>query len=454
MDTSELQKIKQRYNIVGNSDGLNHALDVALQVAPTDLSVLIIGESGVGKEIIPRVIHDNSPRRREKYFAINCGSIPEGTIDSELFGHEKGSFTGAIGESEGYFGIANKGTIFLDEVGELPIQTQARLLRVLETGEYIRVGGTEIRKTDVRIVAATNVNMRKAVSEGRFREDLYYRLNTIPIQMPALRERGNDILLLFRLFAMQMAEKYRLPKISLSDEAKQIMLKYKWPGNVRQLKNITEQMSVLSREREIDAQTLTQFIPRDEESTQLATIQKDGKDDHSYASERELLYKILYELRGNVSDLRREMNSLRKQLDEARQLGSTGGYVSPVQPNTQVAPVSSASPVSSVSPVPSVSSVPSVSPVSSVPPITDLDELQHIRQEIATGGIRGTYKPETEDAEIEEIKEENENLNLSDLSKQMIEKALERNNGNRKKAAEELGISDRTLYRKINKYKL
>ena len=455
MDTSELQKIKQRYNIVGNSDGLNHALDVALQVSPTDLSVLIIGESGVGKEIIPRVIHDNSPRRREKYFAINCGSIPEGTIDSELFGHEKGSFTGAIGESEGYFGIANKGTIFLDEVGELPIQTQARLLRVLETGEYIRVGGTEIRKTDVRIVAATNVNMRKAVSEGRFREDLYYRLNTIPIQMPALRERGDDILLLFRLFAMQMAEKYRLPKISLSDEAKQIMLKYKWPGNVRQLKNITEQMSVLSREREINAQTLTQFIPRDEESTQLATIQKDGKDDHSYASERELLYKILYELRGNVSDLRREMNSLRKQLDETRQLGGTGGYVSPVQPNTQVTPVSAVSPVSSVSPVPSVSSVPSVSPVtSSVPPITDLDELQHIRQEIATGGIRGTYKPEAEDAEIEEIKEENENLNLSDLSKQMIEKALERNNGNRKKAAEELGISDRTLYRKINKYKL
>ena len=451
MDTSELQKIKQRYNIVGNSDGLNHALDVALQVAPTDLSVLIIGESGVGKEIIPRVIHDNSPRRREKYFAINCGSIPEGTIDSELFGHEKGSFTGAIGESEGYFGIANKGTIFLDEVGELPIQTQARLLRVLETGEYIRVGGTEIRKTDVRIVAATNVNMRKAVSEGRFREDLYYRLNTIPIQMPALRERGDDILLLFRLFAMQMAEKYRLPKISLSDEAKQIMLKYKWPGNVRQLKNITEQMSVLSREREIDAQTLTQFIPRDEESTQLATIQKDGNDDHSYASERELLYKILYELRGNVSDLRREMNSLRKQLDEARQLGGTSGYVSPVQPSTQVAPVSAVTPVSSV---PTVSSVSPVSPVSSVPPITDLDELQHIRQEMAAGGMRGTYKPEAEDAEIEEIKEENENLNLSDLSKQMIEKALERNNGNRKKAAEELGISDRTLYRKINKYKL
>ena len=284
MDNSELQKIKQRYNIVGNSDGLNHALDVALQVAPTDLSVLIIGESGVGKEIIPRVIHDNSPRRREKYFAINCGSIPEGTIDSELFGHEKGSFTGAIGESEGYFGIANKGTIFLDEVGELPIQTQARLLRVLETGEYIRVGGTEIRKTNVRIVAATNVNMRKAVSEGRFREDLYYRLNTIPIQMPPLRERGGDILLLFRLFAMQMAEKYHLPKISLSEDAKQLMLKYKWPGNVRQLKNITEQMSVLSKEREIGLDALLQFIPKDEESTQLAPIPQQSVGQHSYES--------------------------------------------------------------------------------------------------------------------------------------------------------------------------
>ena len=305
MNTTELQRIKQRYNIVGNCDGLNRALDVALQVAPTDLSVLIIGESGVGKEIIPRIIHDNSPRKREKYFAINCGSIPEGTIDSELFGHEKGSFTGASGESEGYFGIANKGTIFLDEVGELPMATQARLLRVLETGEYIRVGGQEIRKTDVRIVAATNVNMRKAISEGKFREDLFYRLNTIPIQIPPLRERGEDIMLLFRLFAMQMAEKYRLPKITLTDEARQILLQYKWPGNVRQLKNITEQMSVLSEKREIDADTILHFIPRDQDSTQLAPIQNNGA--HSYESEREILYKILYELRGNVSDLRRDL---------------------------------------------------------------------------------------------------------------------------------------------------
>ena len=274
MNTSELQKVKQRYSIVGNSDELNHALDVALQVAPTDLSVLIFGESGVGKEIVPRVIHDHSPRRRERYFAINCGSIPEGTIDSELFGHEKGSFTGAIGESEGYFGIANKGTIFLDEVGELPLATQARLLRVLETGEYIRVGGQEIRKIDVRIVAATNVNMPKAISEGRFREDLYYRLNTIPIKMPPLRDRGEDVILLFHLFSMQMAEKYRLPKISLTEDAKQLMLNYKWPGNVRQLKNITEQMSVLVKDREINAQLLQQFIPRDPESTQLAPISR------------------------------------------------------------------------------------------------------------------------------------------------------------------------------------
>lgn len=439
MDNSELQKIKQRYNIVGNSDGLNHALDVALQVAPTDLSVLIIGESGVGKEIIPRVIHDNSPRRREKYFAINCGSIPEGTIDSELFGHEKGSFTGAIGESEGYFGIANKGTIFLDEVGELPIQTQARLLRVLETGEYIRVGGTEIRKTNVRIVAATNVNMRKAISEGRFREDLYYRLNTIPIQMPPLRERGNDILLLFRLFAMQMAEKYNLPKISLTEDAKKLMLKYKWPGNVRQLKNITEQMSVLSSEREINMETLMHFIPRDEETTQLATIPQSNNTSHSYENEREFLYKILYELRGNVSDLRREVGSLRKQLDEARQLRGAEGFSSPTS-------VSSMSPTTYPA---EFEKTQSITPAEGI--------IQHdtgiIRHE--PGIIRADEmgQSEPEEIEAEEIKE-NDSLNLDDLSKQMIEKALERNNGNRKKAAEELGISDRTLYRKINKYKL
>mgnify|MGYP002764872170 FL=1 len=414
MNTSELQRIKQRYNIVGNCDDLNHALDVALQVAPTDLSVLIVGESGVGKEIIPRVIHDNSPRRREKYFAINCGAIPEGTIDSELFGHEKGAYTGAVGEGDGYFGVANKGTIFLDEVGELPVATQARLLRVLETGEYIRVGGQEIRKTNVRIVAATNVNMRKAISEGRFREDLYYRLNTIPINMPPLRDRGNDILLLFRLFAMQMADKYRLPKVTLTDDAKQLLLHYKWPGNVRQLKNITEQMSVLSEKREINAQDLKRFIPDNPDSTELSTITKPGQ--HSYESEREILYKILYELRGNIADLRRDLTSMRKQIDEERELRQAGLNSAMIEGATRV------------------------------PAIMEGSGFRE------SGSFRN---PSPQDADAEEIKaEEPESLNLNDLGRQMLEKALERNGGNRKKAAQELGISDRTLYRRIKQYGL
>ena len=408
MNTSELQTIKQRYSIVGNCEALNRALDVALQVAPTDLSVLIVGESGVGKEIIPRVIHDNSPRRREKYFAINCGSIPEGTIDSELFGHVKGSFTGAINDSPGYFGVAHKGTLFLDEVGELPMATQARLLRVLENGEYIPVGGTEIRKTDVRVVAATNVNIRQAISEGRFREDLYYRLNQVPVQMPPLRERGEDIVLLFRLFAMQMAEKYRMDKVVLTDEAKRLLMRYKWPGNVRQLKNITEQISILSTERTITPDILLKFIPQDQESTQLATIHREGE--HSFESEREILYKILFELRGNVNDMRREMGALKKQIEEVQ-----GGR--PLAADTTLA-------------------------------ATQLSPLQPI-QPLAS--------PMMEDAEAEEyveLEHEPESLNLSDIGRQMLEKALERNAGNRKKAAQELGISDRTLYRRLKQYGL
>lgn len=398
MDTAELQRIKQRYNIVGNCDALNHVLDVALQVAPTDLSVLIIGESGVGKEIIPRVIHDMSPRRRAKYFAINCGSIPEGTIDSELFGHVKGSYTGAVADSPGYFGVADKGTLFLDEVGELPLATQARLLRVLETGEYIPVGGTEIRKTDVRIVAATNVNIRQAISEGRFREDLYYRLNSIPIQMPPLRDRGEDIVLLFRLFALQMAEKYHMERIVLTDEAKQMLMRYKWPGNVRQLKNITEQMSILSNERIITPAILSKFIPQDRETTQLAVV--GNSSDHTFENEREILYKILFELRGNVNDMRREISMLKKQMDDVK--------------------TTPASPIHTISPI-----APIAAPL--------------------------------EDAEAEEYIEptpEQENLNLNDLSRQMLEKALERNGGNRKRAAQELGISDRTLYRRLRQYGL
>ena len=407
MNSSELQTIKQRYNIVGNCEALNRAIDVALQVAPTDLSVLIVGESGVGKEILPRIIHDNSPRRREKYFAINCGSIPEGTIDSELFGHVKGSFTGAINDSPGYFGVAHKGTLFLDEVGELPMATQARLLRVLETGEYIPVGATEVRKTNVRIVAATNVNIRQAINEGRFREDLYYRLNQVPVQMPPLRERGEDIILLFRLFAMQMAEKYRMDKVVLTEESKQLLMRYKWPGNVRQLKNITEQISILSTQRTITPQVLLQFIPQDQESTQLATIHREG--DHSFESEREILYKILFELRGNVNDMRREMSMLKKQLEDVQNVKSVAPMQADVLPTTQLSPIRNVQ----------------------------------------------TVEPDMEDAEAEEYvepKREPENLNLNDLGRQMLEKALERNGGNRKKAAKELGISDRTLYRRLKQY--
>ena len=390
---------------MGNCDGLNHVLDVALQVAPTNLSVLIIGESGVGKEIIPRVIHDNSPRRREKYFAINCGSIPEGTIDSELFGHVKGSYTGAINDSPGYFGASNKGTLFLDEVGELPLATQARLLRVLETGEYIPVGATEVKKTDVRIVAATNVNVQKAISEGRFREDLYYRLNEVMLQMPPLRERGEDIVLLFRLFAMQMAEEYKMDRVVLTDEAKQMLMRYKWPGNIRQLKNLTRQISVLSPERTITPEVLAKFIPQDRESTQLAVVNQSGE--HSFENEREILYKILFELRGNVNDMRREMGMLKKQLDDVQ--GNARGTIA--TPSTALSPVQPIRPIS--------------------PTLED--------------AVAEEYIEPTTDAE---------NLNLNDLSRQMLEKALERNNGNRKKAAQELGISDRTLYRRLKQYGL
>ena len=395
MKVSELQDIKQRYKIVGNSPSLNHALDVALQVAPTDLSVLIVGESGVGKEVIPRIIHDCSPRRRGKYFAINCGSIPEGTIDSELFGHVKGSFTGAISDSPGYFGAADKGTLFLDEVGELPISTQARLLRVLETGEYIPVGATDVRKTDVRVVAATNVNMQRAISEGRFREDLYYRLNSIPIHMPPLRERGDDIPLLFRFFAMQMAEKYKMEKVVLTDEARAMLMRYKWPGNIRQLKNVTEQISILSPQREITAEVLSEYIPQDLETTQLVSMSHKGDSDHSFESEREILYKILYEVRGHVNELTQEIDSLKKKLNAST-------------PNTP-----------------------------------------------AVAAPTQNYLPRVaEDAVAEEYVEPNNSLNLETIEKQMLVKALERNNGNRKKAAEELGYSDRTLYRRLKQYGL
>jgi len=411
MKNTELQNIKQRYNIVGNCEALNNALDVALKVAPIDLSVLIFGESGVGKDILPRIIHDNSPRRREKYFVINCGAIPEGTIDSELFGHVKGSFTGAINDSPGYFGVANKGTLFLDEVGELPIATQARLLRVLENGEYIPVGATEVRKTDVRIVAATNVNIEQAISEGKFRSDLYYRLNRINIQMPPLRERGEDIVLLFRLFALEMAERYHMEKVVLSDEAKQMLMHYKWPGNIRQLKSITEQVSIFSTERLITPEILIRFIPHDQETTQLATL-SNKEDDHSFKNEREILYKILFEMRSNVNDMRHELSTLKKKIEDI-QNGTS-------QPATQL-------------PATQLSTIPAYKPL----------------PQQAT--------PQAEYAIAEEYVEpekEPENLNVNDWSRQALEKALNRNGGNRKRAAQELGISDRTLYRRLKQYGL
>lgn len=404
MDLTKIQRIKQRYDIIGNYEGLNRALDVALQVAMTDLSVLITGENGVGKEVFPRLIHDNSARKSKKYFAVNCGSIPEGTIDSELFGHEKGAFTGAIGEREGYFGVANGGTLFLDEVGELPLSTQARLLRVLETGEYIRVGASDVRKTDVRIVAATNVDMAKAISEGKFRQDLYYRLNTIPISIPALRERGEDVYLLFRKFALEMSEKYKMPAIYLTDEAKKVLMSYSWPGNVRQLKNITENMSITSEDREISAGILRRYLPEDPHRGQLVTVSNDSAG-HSFENEREILYQILFDLRRDVSELKRIVREQQTQgtsnvpAREYRYVTAEGSILPPEQSKTEV-----------------------------------------------------KEKDKAKELPADEYVEES--VTLDDYEREVVKRALERNMGRRKETARALGISERTLYRKIKEYGL
>lgn len=404
MDLTKIQRIKQRYDIIGNYEGLNRALDVALQVAMTDLSVLITGENGVGKEVFPRLIHDNSARKSKKYFAVNCGSIPEGTIDSELFGHEKGAFTGAIGEREGYFGVANGGTLFLDEVGELPLSTQARLLRVLETGEYIRVGASDVRKTDVRIVAATNVDMAKAINEGKFRQDLYYRLNTIPISIPALRERGEDVYLLFRKFALEMSEKYKMPAIYLTDEAKKVLMSYSWPGNVRQLKNITENMSITSEDREISAGILRRYLPEDPHRGQLVTVSNDNAG-HSFENEREILYQILFDLRRDVSELKRIVREQQTQgtsnvpAREYRYVTAEGSILPPEQSKTEV-----------------------------------------------------TEKDRAKELPADEYVEES--VTLDDYEREVVKRALERNMGRRKETARALGISERTLYRKIKEYGL
>ena len=418
MDYKELQPIKQRYGIVGNCEGLNHALDIALQVAKTDLSVLITGESGVGKEVIPRLIHDNSRRRMRKYFAINCGSIPEGTIDSELFGHEKGAFTGAIAEHEGYFGAANGGTLFLDEVGELPLSTQARLLRVLESGEYIRVGSSEVRKTDVRIVAATNVNIQNAIRDGKFREDLFFRLSTIPIKMPPLRERGEDIILRFKKFAMEIASKYQMPeRITLTPEAAEVMKRYKWPGNIRQLKNVTEQMSILMRDsRIVTPEILSDYEiwPMIEERGGLVRVGASNGDAHTYQSEREMLFQM-------INALHREVNELKQQIAQ-------GGGLGQMSMESHV----------TVPSVPQVTPAVTVMPSAPVAPPAYHDHPTHVQ-------------PDTTPYAEEYVEE---SLSIEDQEKRLIIKALEKNRGRRKKAAEELHISERTLYRKIKEYGL
>lgn len=409
LTSSQLQQIKMKYGVIGNTDGLNRALDIALQVAPTDLSVLIVGESGVGKEIFPRIIHDNSIRKHKKYFAVNCGSIPEGTIDSELFGHEKGSFTGAIGESSGYFGAADGGTLFLDEVGELPLSTQARLLRVLETGEYIRVGSSDVRKTNVRIVAATNVNMVEAVKNGEFREDLYYRLNTIPIHIPPLRERQSDIPLLFRKFANEISEKYNMPPIRLDDDATRILMNYAWPGNIRQLKNITEQISVIEEQRNITADIIQRYVPRQEESTQLVSMDMSGGGAHQKMNQpsdnERVLYKILFELQKEVNDL--------KNIVHDRLSGDNKTIISRAHP--MIIPADN---------------TPVINPPEHRPVAFTSEEVP----------VKDEYVEET--------------LSLDEVEKRMIVKALEKNHGKRKDAAIDLGISERTLYRKIKEYGL
>ena len=420
MNTSDVQAQKRRYGIVGNSEGLNHAVDIALQVAKTDLSVLITGESGVGKEIIPRIIHDNSLRKTKKYFAVNCGSIPEGTIDSELFGHEKGAFTGAIGEREGYFGAANGGTLFLDEVGELPLATQARLLRVLESGEFIKVGSSKVEKTDVRIVAATNVNLTEAIAEGRFREDLYYRLNTVPIKIPPLRERGDDITLLFRKFASDFAEKYRMPAIQLTEDAKVLLLAYSWPGNVRQLKNITEQISIIETNRDITAEILRNYLPEQHVNSGLpALFGVKANTGKAFESEREILYQVLFDMRRDVTDLKKLVNTL---------MAERGAQSVPTAPATTAV---------------SYYQEPQRNLVATVVP--------------ATPTIISAAKPAhpvVDDIQDTEEVVEEATLSLDEVEKEMIRKALDRHHGKRKNAAKDLNISERTLYRKIKEYGL
>ncbi len=413
MDSKEIQRIKLRFGIVGNAEELNRAIDISMQVAPTDLSVLVTGESGVGKEFFPQIIHQNSARKHNKYIAVNCGAIPEGTIDSELFGHVKGAFTGAIEERNGYFAEANNGTIFLDEIGELPLSTQARLLRVLESGEYIKVGSSRVEKTNVRIVAATNVNLTEAIARGEFREDLYYRLNTIPVKVPALRERSDDVALLFRKFASDVSERYMIPPKQLTEGARRLLMAYPWPGNIRQLKNVTEQIALLSVQREITEEVLREFLPEVKSNLPILSTSKSSHG-QAFESERDILYQVLFEMRQDMTELKRQVAALMgEEVAMARQ--TTPVYV----PHGEVSLLGGTS----------VSSNTAIS-VHSPKPIDEVEEYQ--------------------DSEVYV----EEPLSLEDAEKELIRKALIRHRGRRKAAAADLGFSERTLYRKITKYNL
>jgi len=408
-----LQQIKQRFGIIGNSPLLNRALEIAAQVAPTDISILVTGESGTGKEIIPQVIHQLSARKHGEYIAVNCGAIPEGTIDSELFGHEKGSFTGASGSRQGYFEVANGGTLFLDEVAELPMQTQVRLLRVLETGEFIRVGSSKVIKTNVRVVAATNENMQRAISSGKFREDLLYRLSTVPIALPALRQRKEDVNLLFRKFANDFAEKYRMPAIRLTIEAVTIIENYTWSGNIRQLKNLVEQISVIESKREIDEITIQSYLPAVSENLPSVISKKEES-----ISERDIMYKFLFDMKSDLNDLKKLVHELiNKGTDfqlNSEQAAMINRMHSEMSPNTVET---------------------------------------HIYQ-TAIEGTKFVKNDEVFQQDFHEHIEVEESLSLEDREKELIQKALEKHRGKRKYAAEELGISERTLYRKIKEYNI
>ncbi len=414
----ELQSIKQRFGIIGNSAVLNRAIEIAMQVAPTDLSVLITGESGVGKEVFPKIIHQLSTWKHGNYIAVNCGAIPDGTIDSELFGHEKGSFTGAIDSRKGYFEVANGGTIFLDEVAELPLSTQARLLRVLESGEFIRVGSSKVIKTNVRIVAATNVDIPKAIEDGKFREDLYYRLNTVPIHVPSLRERKEDVFLLFRKFATDFAEKYRMPTLQLTEDAKALLINYRWKGNVRQLKNITEQIAIIEKERVIDSEVLSRYLPQDY-STRLPVLFHDPNN--SKLSERDLLYKVLFEMKRDVTDLKQLVGKMIKNENLSAHLHPSDMEIVKDVLDDKVNDIDK---------------------VGQIYPLKfEASSEPHI--------INGGFEDPIQEPEMLE-----ESLSLQDKEIELIKRALKKHNGKRKIAADELGISERTLYRKIKEYNI